>query len=219
MQFRWAQTDSAALGAGHTNTWNLFYQTNTSATNTQAAWTNVGTNFTFNSSGDLTPPLSTLSLPNVTVNGSSLGTVALNFGSGGLTQFSNPAGTVQVNLLNQNGSSAGQLQSIAVDNEGRIIGTYSNGLTEPLAEVTLANFNGQNNLEQLDGGAYQATADSGPPLQDATGSIVGSSLEASNTDIADQFSQLIVTQQAYAANTKIITTANSMISDLLDVVR
>jgi flagellar hook protein FlgE len=100
-----------------------------------------------------------------------------------------------------------------------VVGTYSNGRTVPLADVTLANFNGPNNLEQLNGGAYQATADSGPALQNATGTIVGSALEASNTDIADEFSKLIVTQQAYSANTKIITTADTMVSDLLNVIR
>jgi flagellar hook protein FlgE len=219
MQFRWAKVDSASLGAGHTDEWNMFYQVNSNASNAQPAWTNVGVNFTFNATGQLTPPLSTLSLTNVNVNGQSLGTVALNFGAGGLTQFSNTNGTVQVNLLNQNGASAGQLQSIAVDDQGRIVGTYSNGRTVPLAQVTLANFNGQNQLKQLDGGAYEATADSGPPLQNATGKIVGSALEASNTDIADEFSKLIVTQQAYSANTRIITTTNQMVQDLLNVIR
>jgi flagellar hook protein FlgE len=219
VQFRWAKTDDSSLGAGHTDTWNLFYQTNSNAGNTQAAWVNVGTNFAFNSSGELTPPVSSLTLNNVSVDGQSLGNVQLAFGAGGLTQFANTSGTVQVNLLTQNGASAGQLQSIAVDQQGRIVGTYSNGRTVPLAEVTLANFNGQNNLDQLDGGAYEATADSGPALLNATGTIVGSSLEASNVDIADEFSKLIVTQQAYSANTKIITTANEMVQDLLNVIR
>jgi flagellar hook protein FlgE len=153
------------------------------------------------------------------VDGQTLGSVQLLFGAGGLTQFSNTNGTTQVNLLDQNGAAAGQLQSIAVDGQGRIVGTYSNGRTVPLAEVTLANFNGQNQLKQLDGGAYEATADSGPPLLNATGKIVGSSLEASNTDIADEFSKLIVTQQAYSANTRIITTTNTMVQDLLNVIR
>jgi flagellar hook protein FlgE len=219
MQFRWAKADSASLGAGHTDKWNMFYQVNSNPTNTEPAWTNVGINFGFNATGQLTPALTNLSLSNVAVNGQSLGNVTLVFGSSGLTQFSNTNGTVQVNLLNQNGASAGQLQSIAVDNQGRIVGTYSNGRTVPLAEVTLANFNGQNQLKQLDGGAYEATADSGPPLQNATGKIVGSSLEASNTDIADEFSKLIVTQQAYSANTKIITTTTQMVQDLLNVIR
>jgi flagellar hook protein FlgE len=219
MQFRWAKVDSASLGSGHTDKWNLFYQTNSNPGNTQAAWTNVGTDFTFNSTGQLSPAVSSLTLNNVTVNSQPLGNLALVFGSGGLTQYANTNGTVQVNLLNQNGAAAGQLQSIAVDDQGRIVGTYSNGRTVPLAEVTLANFNGPNNLKQLDGGAYQATADSGPPLQNATGKIVGSALEASNTDIADEFSKLIVTQQAYSANTRIITTTNQMVQDLLNVIR
>jgi flagellar hook protein FlgE len=219
MQFRWAKIDSSSLGAGHTDQWNMFYQVNSNPTNTQPAWVNVGVPFTFNATGQLTPPLTNLSLSNVTVNGQSLGNVSLVFGQTGLTQFSNTNGTVQVNLLNQNGASAGQLQSVAVDNQGRIVGTYSNGRTVPLAEVTLANFNGQNQLKQMDGGAYQATADSGPPLQNATGKIVGSSLEASNTDIADEFSKLIVTQQAYSANTKVITTTTQMVQDLLNVIR
>ena len=57
------------------------------------------------------------------------------------------------------------------------------------------------------------------PLFNATGRVVGGSLEASNTDIADEFTKLIVTQQAYSANTKIITTGNQMIQDLLSVIR
>jgi flagellar hook protein FlgE len=219
MQFRWAKVDSASLGAGHTDQWNMFYQVNSNATNQQAAWQNVGVNFTFNSTGQPNPPLTTLTLNNVNVNGQTIGNVALVFGSGGLTQFSNTNGTVQVNLLTQNGASAGQLQSIAVDDQGRVVGTYSNGRTVPLAEVTLANFNGVDQLKQLDGGAFQATADSGPALFNATGKIVGSALEASNTDIADEFSKLIVTQQAYSANTRIITTTNTMVQDLLNVIR
>jgi flagellar hook protein FlgE len=219
MQFRWAKVDSTELGPGHQDVWNMFYQTNSTATNLQPAWVNVGTNFTFDASGQLTPPLSSLTLNNVAVDGLTLGNVQMLFGSGGLTQFSNSNGTVQVNLLDQNGAAAGQLQSIAVDGQGRIVGTYSNGRTVPLADVSLASFNGQNQLKQLDGGAYEATADSGPPLLNATGKIVGSSLEASNTDIADEFSKLIVTQQAYSANTRIITTTNTMVQDLLNVIR
>jgi len=219
MQFRWGKIDSAILGAGHTDQWNLFYQVNSNATNTQPAWANVGQNFTFNAAGQLSPPITSLMLTGVSVDGITLGNVSLNFGAGGLTQFANANGTVQVNLLDQNGSPAGQLQSVAVDDQGRIVGTYSNGRIIPLADVTLANFNGQNYLKRLDGGAYAETADSGPPIQNATGKIVGSSLEASNSDIADEFSKLIVTQQAYSANTRIITTTNQMVQDLLNVIR
>ena len=217
VQLRWAKTSSAATGG--TDSWQLFYQSNSNATGTQSAWQNVGTTFTFNSAGQMNPPLTSLTLPNLTVNGDSLGNVQLLLGSNGLTQFADSSGTAQVNQFQQNGFAAGQLQSVAVDNENRVVGTFSNGQTIPLAQITLATFNGQDSLEPLNGGAYQATADSGPPLYSATGKIVGNSIEASNVDIATQFSQLIVAQQAYSANAKVMTTANQMIQSLLSVIQ
>ena len=85
--------------------------------------------------------------------------------------------------------------------------------------MTLSHFNGTNYLKSLDGSAYAVTDQSGPAIIGASGKISGSSLEGSNTDIADEFTKLIVTQQAYSANTKVITTANSMVQDLLNVLR
>ncbi len=211
VQFRWAQTG--------TGSWQLFYQSNSNATGTQAAWQNVGTVFNFNSSGQLSPPLSSVTLQNLTVNGDNLGNVQLNFGSGGLTQYANTSGTAQVSQLQQNGFAAGQLQSVAVDGQNQITGTFSNGQTIPLAQITLATFNGQNALQALNGGAYAATVDSGPPIYGATGTVSGSSLEASNVDIATQFSDLIVAQQAYSANARVMTTADQMIQSLLQVIQ
>ena len=75
----------------------MFYQTSSTATGTQAAWQNVGTNFTFSPNGQLTPPIGSLTLNNVTVDGIALGNISLVFGTGGLTQFADPNGTVQVN--------------------------------------------------------------------------------------------------------------------------
>jgi len=217
VQLRWAKTDSVAVGG--TDTWQLFYQSNSNATGTQSAWQNVGTTFKFNSSGQMTPPLSSLTLVNLTVNGDSLGNVQLVLGSNGLTQFADTSGTVQVNQFQQNGFAAGKLQSVAVNSQNRVVGTFSNGQNIPLAEITLANFNGQDGLQALNGGAYAATQDSGPPLFSATGQIVGNSVEASNVDIATQFSHMIVAQQAYSASAKVMTTANQMMQSLLAVVQ
>jgi len=220
VQLRWAKTDSASLGGTHADTWNLFYQTNTAATGTQAAWVNAGTNFTFSSSGALTSPSgSTITLPGVTVDGQTLGSLAFNYGAGGLTQYASTGGTATINQINQNGYSAGQLQSVAVNNSGLVVGTFSNGQNLNLAAVSLSHFNGSNYLKALDGGAYAATDESGVAIAGATGNINGSALEGSNTDIADEFTKLIVTQQAYSANTKVITTANNMVQDLLNVLR
>jgi len=216
IQFRWAQVSN---GNGE-SVWNLFYQTNSNATGTQAAWQNVGTNFIFNSSGHLVQPTtSALNLPNLTVNGDTLSNVELNFGSNGLTQFANSNGTAQVTQIEQNGFAAGQLQSVSVDSQNRVVGSFSNGQTIPLAQITLATFSGENALQALNGGAYAATADSGPPLYGATGKIVGSSLESSNVDISTQFSNLIVAQQAYSANARVMSTANQMIQSLLQVIQ
>jgi flagellar hook protein FlgE len=216
IQFRWAQVGNASGGS----TWNMFYQTNSSATGTQAAWQNVGTNFIFNSSGQLTQPTSSvLTLPSLSVNGDALSNVQINLGTNGLTQFANSSGSAQVTKIQQNGFAAGQLQSVAVDSQNRVVGTFTNGQTIPLAEITLATFNGEDSLQALNGGAYAATADSGPPIYGATGKIDGSSLESSNVDISTQFSNLIVAQQAYSANARVMTTANQMIQSLLQVIQ
>ena len=215
VQFRWAQVTSSSSGS----TWQLFYQTNSSATGTNASWHNVGTTFTFNANGEMQPPITSLTMQSLTVNNDNIGNVQLNFGTDGLTQFANTSGTAQVNNLQQNGYAAGPLQSVSVDSQNRIPVGFTNGQTIPLAEITLATFNGHDALQALNGGAYAATPESGPPNYGATGTIEGSSLEASNVDIATQFSQLIVAQQAYSANARVMTTANQMIQSLLHVIQ
>jgi flagellar hook protein FlgE len=217
IQLQWAKTASVADGG--TDTWQLYYQTDSTATGTQVAWQNVGTAFTFDSSGQLNPPITSLALSNVTVNGASLGNLTLNTPSSSITQFANSSGNATVNNLQQNGYAAGQLQSISVGNNGIISGVFSNGQTVGLAEVPLVSFNSPDNLQSLSGGAYQATEASGQALAGATGTIVGSSLEGSNVDIATEFTKLIVTQQAYSANTKVITTADQMSQALLNVIQ
>lgn len=217
IQLRWGKIDSVASGG--TDTWNLFYQTDSSATGATVGWINSGTDFVFDSTGQLNPPITNFTLTGVTVNGIALGDVTVNSPTGGITQFASTGGTATVNNLQQNGYAAGQLESISVSDTGNISGTFSNGQNVALATVPLVHFNSPNNLKALDGGAYQATATSGTALTGASGKIVGQSLEASNTDIATEFTKLIVTQQAYSANTKIITTANQMSQDLLNVIR
>jgi len=217
IQLRWAKVDSSAYGG--TDTWNLFYLVNSSATGTQPAWQNAGVNYTFGANGQMSPSIGTLTLNNVTVNGVALGNIQLVHGTGGITQFSDPNGGVKVNLLQQNGFPAGELQKIAVGSNGRVIGSYSNGRTLELADITLAAFNGTNYLKRIDGGAFEVTDGSGPAIYGASGKIQGASLEGSNTDIADEFTKLIVTQQAYSANTRVISTSNQMVQDLLNMLR
>jgi flagellar hook protein FlgE len=216
VQLRWAETASS----GGNTTWQLFYQTNSTATGTQVEWQDSGTSYTFNSSGALiSPTASTATLSNLTINGDNIGNVTLNYGAGGLSQYANTTGDVSVTGITQNGFAAGQMESLSVDSQGQIVGSFTNGQTVALANVTLATFNGEDSLQPLDGEAFAATPESGNPLYSATGKVVGSSLESSNVDIATQFSQLIVAQQAYSANAKVMTTADQMIQSLLTVIQ
>lgn len=219
LQFRWAKVDSASLGAGHTDMWNLFYQVNPNATGTDTAWQNVNTDFTFSANGQMSPAIAGITLTAPTVGGVPLGNVNINFGAGGITQFADANGNVKVNQIRQDGFPAGSLQTVSIGENGRVVGNYSNGRNIDLAQISIATFNGTNFLKRIDGGAFEATDQSGAALFGSGGTVVGSSLESSNTDIADEFTKLIVTQQAYSANTKVITTANSMAQDLLNVMR
>jgi len=217
LQFRWAKVESVASGG--TDKWELFYQTDSNATGATVAWQNTGTDFVFNASGQLNPPVTNLTLNNLTINGDAIGNVTLNSPAGSITEFASTSGNSTVNNLQQNGYAAGQLQSIAVGKNGNVNGTFSNGQSVALAQIPLVHFNSPDNLQSLDGGAYQETADSGVALAGASGQIVGQSLESSNADIATEFTKLIVTQQAYSANTKVITTADQMSQDLLNIIR
>jgi flagellar hook protein FlgE len=217
LQLRWAKIDSAA--GGGSDTWNLFYQVDPNATGAAVAWQNVGTDFTFGPNNQLNPPVASVTLTNAVIGGIAIGSPVINFGTGGLTQYADTNGNVQVNLIQQDGFPAGHLQSVSMGSNGRIVGNYSNGRNLDLAEVVLATFNGPDFLRRVDGGAFEVTDRSGQAIFGHGGTIVGSSLEGSNVDIADEFTKLIVTQQAYSANTKVITTTNSMVQDLINVIR
>lgn len=219
IQFRWAKMDSSTLGPGHTDKWNMFYQVNPNATGTATAWQNIGTDFTFSANGQLTPAVASVVLTTPNINGITLGDVTVNFGVSGLTSFADANGNAQVNEIRQDGFPAGSLQTVAIGDNGRVVGSYSNGRNIDLAQITLATFNGANFLKRIDGGAFEVTDQSGAAIFGKSGSITGSALEGSNSDIADEFTKLIVTQQAYSANTKVITTANTMAQDLLNVLR
>jgi flagellar hook protein FlgE len=202
-----------------TATWELFYLEDATATGTDVAWRNADVTYTFNASGQMTSATEVVPLTAVTINGIPLGNITINHGDAGITQFADVNGNAQVNLLRQNGFPAGDLQGISVNEKGRIIASYSNGRTLEMAEIVLATFNADNALKRLDGGSFEATSESGQAQFGASGKIIGKALEGSNTDIADEFTKLIVTQQAYAANTRIVTTSDQMLQETLNMVR
>ena len=218
VQMRWAKTDSAATGGA--DTWNLYYLSDSAATGAQTMWTKAGGDYTFGADGALAPAITSTTVNNLTVNGVNMGNIVLDHGTNGVTQFADTNGTASVTTLTQNGYPAGSYTSVAVNANGRIVASYSNGRQIEIAQVVTANFNAADSLKRLDGGAFEETSESGGPIISANGSnISGSSLEASNTDISTEFTKLIVTQQAYAAGTKIVTTADSMLQQALNMIR
>ncbi|GJD49619.1 Flagellar hook protein FlgE [Methylobacterium crusticola] len=221
LQLRWAKVANADTTAGTSDTWNLFYATQNGATSSSSTWQNAGAAFAFNGNGQLTAPAGgTLGIPNVTVDGVNLGSIALNTGSGGLTQYGSASGQITTDTLQQDGYAAGTLNSLAVTKEGRVTGTYSNGNSLALAQVDVVRFNAPDALKAQSGGNYAQTDGSGQPLLGLNGtSIIGGNVEQSNTDTAGEFSKLIVTQQAYSANTRVMSTAQQMMSDLINIVR
>jgi flagellar hook protein FlgE len=216
VQVRWAKVNSTANGGAER--WNMFILTNSEATGTGTAWTRVGGDYTFGADGSPNPSVEYTDLPGLTVNGVTVGNVRLQHGANGLTQFSDPNGTAEVTTLNQNGYAAGEYVSVAVNDNGRVVVSYNNGQQLEVAQVVTANFNAANALKRMDGGVFAATSESGEPLLD-NGGVIGSSLEASNTDISEEFTKLIITQQAYAAGTRIVSTADQMLQEALNMVR
>lgn len=219
VQLRWAKTDDATLGATNSDKWALLYRSSSTGTGT---WQQAGTTVTFDANGRVTAPATNrLSIPSLTVDGKTIGPVDVTFNDAtGLTQFADPSGLVTPSLVTQNGYPSGTLESLQVTSDGHITGSYTNGRVMPLALVSVAQFNADTALKRLDGGVYQETLESGLPILSQSGTtVVGSNVEASNTDIADEFSKIIVTQQAYSANTKVVSTSQQMLTDVLNIIR
>lgn len=218
LTLRWAKLTNTQ-GA---ETWNLFYQTQAATGNqppTTPIFQNIGTDYTFGNDGQLNPAVNSVAIASLNINGQTLSNVTLRHGTGGLTQFQDNNGTVQQTQIDQNGFSAGQLTDVSISDGGSVVGTYTNGRTQRLAEVVLANFNDPEALQRSDGNTFRATGDSGVPIISSGSNIVGSSLEQSNVDIAEEFSKLIITQQAYTANTRVITAANQLLQEVTNLIR
>jgi len=115
-------------------------------------------------------------------------------------------------------SGQGALLGISIGSNGTIVGSFASGQRIALASVPLSSFRGEDFLHQNADGTVSATALSGAASTTASGSVVGGSLEASNTDVLDQFTKLIEIQQAYSADTKVLTATDEMLQTLTNLV-
>lgn len=189
---------------------------------------------TFNGDGSLQSVSSTLSqLTTIDWNGgASPSEVAFNWGTAGqpfgtpnASSIGKTDGVAQlnadynVNFVNQNGAPVGQLTSVTIDENGYITASYTNGETQKLYKIPLASFSNPDRMQNISGNVFAQTSDSGvvnlkQPGSNGVGTISANSLESSNVELADQLTNMIVAQRAYQANTKVISTADQLLSDL-----
>ncbi len=217
VQIRWAKINQPELGGP--DRWNMFYLANSEATGSQTMWVNAGVDYEFDSSGSMSPAITSTTLNNLTVNGVNIGNLILQHNANGVTQFADQSGAAQVTAMAQNGYPAGEFVSVTINEAGRVVASYTNGQQIEVAQVVVANFNSPNSMKRLDGGLFAATSESGEAILDGGEGILGGSLESSNTDISEEFTKLIVTQQAYTAGTRIVSTADEMLKEALNMVR
>ncbi len=149
--------------------------------------------------------------------------VSLNpaIATSGLTQFS---GTSAVQSISANGTPFGNLSSVAISQNGDITATFSNGTNRVIGQVALATFPNVDGLTSTSGDAYVSSTTSGAyslktPGSGGAGTISASALESSTVDLSAEFANMIITQRAYTASSKIITTADQMTQDTLQILR
>jgi len=179
---------------------------------------------TFNADGTLNSPASTtLNIPWSATTGLNPQSVDINFGtvgqSNGISQFDAPS---SLNAANVDGAPFGALTSVSVDRDGYVTALFDNGIEKRVFKVAIATFTNPDELTAMAGNAYQLTDASGvatilEPRTGGAGAIASNSLEASTTDLAKEFSDLITTQRAYSAATRIVTTADQMLQELMQI--
>ncbi len=220
--FRKAWEESA--NSVQTNVWEWYAELNgTDSANGQATVAQWGY-LNFNSNGVLT-------------SGGEPHTITFNFSGGGapnqqidlvLGPTTGGGSTTQypmastTNFQTQDGYAPGQLTSMSVSTDGVISGNYSNGQVLGLYQISLANFNNPWGLERQGGNLFSETYESGPAFTNAPGvgslgNINPDSLEQSNVDLATEFVNMITTERGYQANSKVITTTDAMLQELLNL--
>jgi flagellar hook protein FlgE len=139
----------------------------------------------------------------------------------GLTQF---GGEKSLTVTSTDGSAAGSLQQFQIGADGSVLGIFSNGEKLVMARLALANFNNPPGLEKIGNTSFRSTPNSGLaqigiPGSGGRGSLLGGTLEMSNVDLAQEFTNLIIAQRGFQANSRVITTSDEMLQNLVDIKR
>lgn len=161
-------------------------------------------------------------------NGANESEITLDFAT--ITQFgagSDANGNLieyTTHFINQNGAQAGTMVNYAFTEDGFLQVEFANGVKRPVYKMAIATFEAPDQMENHSGNVYRQTRESGDfllrePGLNGAGKVVASALEGSNVDLAEEFTNMIVTQRAYSANTKTITTTDEMLDELIRIKR
>jgi flagellar hook protein FlgE len=142
-------------------------------------------------------------------------------GIDGLSQFSNPSNAV---FTSQDGYTSGDLQDITIDSTGVLTGFYTNGVSRPVAQVSLASFNNPTAMLRVGENMFDPSANSGVAVlgfagTSNTSTITASALESSNVDLSEQFTEMITAQRGFQAAARVITTSDEMLTELVNLKR
>ncbi len=177
---------------------------------------NSGTPISFNFGTAVTSP------QDITFNyGTGTGESPAGTGLDGATQF---ASSFAVINLTQDGYSAGALKNIIISEDGVITGVFTNGQTRPIGQVALARFVAPTGLTKLGRNLYAESFDSGQPIvgmpeTSGLGRVLSHTLELSNVDLAEEFVKMISAQRGFQANSRIITTTDDLLQEMINLKR
>jgi flagellar hook protein FlgE len=212
------------------NTWNWSVDPTSMGLAAGAITDNDGNAFvgggtvTFNSGGMLISPNPGPTLTFTPPGGAGPMTVALDFGDGtinGLTQFASSTTAI---LRDQDGYTSGTLQNFVIDSSGMVTGAFSNGTTQVLGQIAMADFNNPGGLVRTGDNLYSVTANSGEPGigyagESSRSTIAAGALEMSNVDLTQEFTNMIIAQRGFQANGRVITGTDEMLQEVVNLKR
>jgi flagellar hook protein FlgE len=238
-QSTWLLTVGAPKNGSGTQTGTLASSPNSATYSYDVTFDSTGANPTYtpvpvtDSTGATvyTPPVDASGNPMIDVSSYALSnssaaasSVSLNLGK--VTQQSSGETTPSINITQtkQDGVQNGSLTGVAIDKNGYVVATYSNGQSTPIYKIPVATFPNEDGLSAQTDGVYQQTATSGnytlnSSASNGAGTVEGGSLESSNVDTSTEFANMITAQQAYSAASQIIGTDKQMFSSLIQVVQ
>ena len=224
--------DSLGINHTFTTTFTKTATNNWAWATTDEAGVNIGNGvLTFNQAGQL------ISAPPAHINYNPLngaapmsvtpGYTGVTQYAGGVVNWSDPSydptiAKTEVTSPTQNGYTSGQLQNYTVDTTGTITGVFTNGVSQPLAQMAMANFTNPGGLTQSGSTLFLQSNNSGDPQigiagENGAGTVTPGALEMSNVDLSTEFTDMIVTERGFDANSKIITTSDQMLQELVNL--